>query len=615
MDIETCLVNILVGTRSAEPVETELLVSVSLPAHGAHDLNRQRGDTVGQNAEAVLLRLSIENLKAGKRDNAGLDVVLLTEFLDGVNADADLGTGGDEGDVGTFLLVEDVSTLDGLVDGRTLELGKVLAGQGKDAGSVLGGEGDVVGSAGLVAIGRAPHHHVGQSTEVGEDLNRLVGRAVLTKTNGVVGGNPEDTDLGERRKTDGTGSVRDEVEESATVGDNGAIGSHAVHDGTHGVLTDTEADVAAGVVAQSSGRRLEVDSSLPPGEVGASQIGGTANKLGDDVEDLVDDSLRQLSRGNGRVSRGVNREVLLPTLGKLSLLATDELVVLVLVLLSILGEELVPLLLSGSALGRGLVAKVVDLLGNDEALLGVEAELLLELLDIVGLEGRAVDTVGALLLGAVTNDGLELDKGGLVLDLLGLLEGSLNTLKVVVTVLDGQDLPAVGLVALENVLSEGLVGVTVNGDLVVIPDGNEVAELEMTSQGAGLRGHTLHQAAIAEEAVCVVVNKIEAGLVEDSAGVRLGNGKTNSIADTLAKRTSGDLNTRGVMGLGMSGGDAVNGLNAACWLERDTQSKQILGYDIRGKPSGHQERAHIRRGEGEHTEACSRGRCCKRRHS
>src|SRR5687768_12097770 len=118
--------------------------------------------------------------------------------------------------------------------------------------------------------------------------------------------------------------------------------------------------------------------------------------------------------------------MLLPALGEVASLAADEVVVLSLVLLGILGEELVPLFLGGSTGGGGLVAEVVDLLGDGEALLRVEAELLLELLDVIGLERGAVNTVGALLLGAVTDDGRELDEGGLVLDLLGLLDGSLD---------------------------------------------------------------------------------------------------------------------------------------------------------------------------------------------
>lgn len=87
---------------------------------------------------------------------------------------------------------------------------------------------------------------------------------------------------------------------------------------------------------------------------------------------------------------------------------------------------------------------VVNLLGDGERLLGVEAPLVLELFDVVGLEGRAVDAVGALLEGAKANDGLELDQTGLVGDLLGLVDGRLNAAEIVVAILDGDDVPAVG---------------------------------------------------------------------------------------------------------------------------------------------------------------------------
>jgi len=52
-----------------------------------------------------------------------------------------------------------------------------------------------------------------------------------------------------------------------------------------------------------------------------------------------------------------------------------------------------------------LVVQIVDLLGNDKGLLGVETELLLDALDVVGLQGVAVDTTGALELRAETNGG------------------------------------------------------------------------------------------------------------------------------------------------------------------------------------------------------------------
>lgn len=97
-----------------------------------------------------------------------------------------------------------------------------------------------------------------------------------------------------------------------------------------------------------------------------------------------------------------------------------------------------------------------------------------------------------------------------------------------------------------------------NGNVVVVVNGNQVAELQVTGHGGGLGGDTLHGTAITEEGVGVVVEQLKAGLVEDTTGVGLSNGETNSVGETLAKRTSGDLNTGGVVGLGVTGGDAAD---------------------------------------------------------
>lgn len=97
-----------------------------------------------------------------------------------------------------------------------------------------------------------------------------------------------------------------------------------------------------------------------------------------------------------------------------------------------------------------------------------------------------------------------------------------------------------------------------NRDVVVIVDHDEVAELQMTSHRSSLRGNTLHSAAITEEGVCVVVEQLVAGLVENSGGVPLSNGKTDSVGETLTKRSSGDLNTGGVVGLGVTRSDRVD---------------------------------------------------------
>lgn len=283
-----------------------------------------------------------------------------------------------------------------------------------------------------------------------------------------------------------------------------------------------------------------------------------------------------------------------------------------LVLLAVAGEELVPLLLGGGTGSDDLASQVVDLLGDGEALVRVEAPLLLELLDVVSLERGAVDTVGALVLGAEANDGLELDDGGLVLDGLGLLDGLLDAVEVAITVGDLEDVPAVGLVSLLDVLGEGLVGVTVDGDVVVIVDGNEVAELQVAGQRACLARDTLHQATITEEAVCVVVDQVEARLVVDGSGVGLGNGETDSVADSLAQRAGGDLDTWGVVGLGVARSDAVNMLQArlsaghSLWF---LSSARTRCQNLHGRPSGRRWTGRIRTGAAEHTGAYIRGRC------
>jgi hypothetical protein len=94
--------------------------------------------------------------------------------------------------------------------------------------------------------------------------------------------------------------------------------------------------------------------------------------------------------------------------------------------------------------------------------------------------------------------------------------------------------------------------------MVVIVDGDEVAKLQVTSSRSGLAGNTLHGATITEEDVGVVVDQLVSGLVEDSRAMGLSNSQANSVAETLTERTSGDLNTRGIVRLRMARSDAVD---------------------------------------------------------
>jgi hypothetical protein len=73
----------------------------------------------------------------------------------------------------------------------------------------------------------------------------------------------------------------------------------------------------------------------------------------------------------------------------------------------------------------------------------------------------------------------------------------------------------------------------------------------------------------------VVVNQVIARLVEDGGGVSLSNGQTNSVGETLTQRTSGDLDTRGVVSLGVTGSDAINLSEALQVVHGDIVTEQV----------------------------------------
>lgn len=97
-----------------------------------------------------------------------------------------------------------------------------------------------------------------------------------------------------------------------------------------------------------------------------------------------------------------------------------------------------------------------------------------------------------------------------------------------------------------------------DGDLVVIIHANQVAQLQVSSHGRSLGGNALHGATITKDAIGVVVDQVVPRLVELSRGVRLGDGKTNRVRETLTQGTSRDLHSGGIMGFRVARGDAIH---------------------------------------------------------
>ncbi len=94
--------------------------------------------------------------------------------------------------------------------------------------------------------------------------------------------------------------------------------------------------------------------------------------------------------------------------------------------------------------------------------------------------------------------------------------------------------------------------------MIVVIDHDEVAQLQVTGRTCGFAGNTLHGAAITKNTECMVVNKLEAWLVEMCSSLSLSNCQSNGICEALTQWASSNLNPLRILAFGMAGCDAVN---------------------------------------------------------
>ena len=139
-----------------------------------------------------------------------------------------------------------------------------------------------------------------------------------------------------------------------------------------------------------------------------------------------------------------------------------------------------------------------------------EAQLLLDGGDLLGTQRGAVGSAGVHRVGSWVGDhGAQADEGGARGIGLGFAHGIENAFHVLAGDLEG--LPAISLVALGDILGEGDGGLILDGDAVVIPEDDEVAQLLRAGQGARLGGDTFLHVAIGGNDVNEVVEDRLAG--------------------------------------------------------------------------------------------------------
>ena len=160
-------------------------------------------------------------------------------------------------------------------------------------------------------------------------------------------------------------------------------------------------------------------------------------------------------------------------------------------------------------LGRQGAVGVDDVGRGVELLVGRDAEDLLRPADLLFREGVAVGLgVVRELWRRVADVAAQDQQGRPVLDGHGPTEGGLEGVAVVGDLTEVLGVPPVGLEALDVVVADREVGVTVDGDVVVVEHHAQVAQTQVTGEGGGLVAQALHEVAVAGQHEGVMVHHV-----------------------------------------------------------------------------------------------------------
>ncbi len=155
-------------------------------------------------------------------------------------------------------------------------------------------------------------------------------------------------------------------------------------------------------------------------------------------------------------------------------------------------------------------------------------------------------------------------------------------------------MPAVRLVALQDVLGEGRLGVALDRDVVVVVQRDQVAQLLVAGQRGGLGGDALLQVAVGDDRPDGVVERRGARSspgVEEPALVARGHRHAHGVGDALAERAGGGLHAGRVPVLGVTRRTAARDPEGLQVVQLQAVARQVqLGVERQaGVPGGEDE--------------------------
>ncbi|MNV26154.1 hypothetical protein D3C71_1172690 [compost metagenome] len=403
-------------------------------------------------------------------------------------------------------------------------------------------------------------------------LHRLVGRAVFAQADRIVRVHVDRVGRDQRAHAHAVAGVIAEHQEGGVERNEAAMQGQAVGDRGHAELAHAVVHVVG--VRVVGGDRL---AGLPQGQVGVRQIGRTAHQFRQQRRERFDRQLRGLARGDGLaiglhlgdVGIGLGDEV-----GRqFAVRATGQLFGLGRELCGVLVELQFPLGLAQGAGTAGTPAGV-DLFRNLERAVVPVQRLAGGFQFVLAQRCAVAGFLAGLVRRTKTDRGAAADQGRLAVLRQGRFDTGLDALRIV-AIDAAHHVPAIGLETLRGVVGEPAFGVAVDGDVVVIPEADQLVQAPGAGQRGGFVGNAFHQAAVTHEHPGTVVDDFQLRAVEALCQQLLGQGKTDGIGETLAQRTGGGLHARGLMTLRMASGVAAQLAEGLQLLDRQVIAAQV----------------------------------------
>ena len=173
----------------------------------------------------VVAWLLAEQIEARRRDDGSPDA-FVRERLRGLQRDRNLRARCDQGDVArTFGLNHDIGAESNLIcSGRVVpECRQRLPRQAQDRWRGLRAQRAIPGFRRFDGIRRTEHEKIGNGAQRGEMLDRLMGRAILAKADGVMRHHMDDANAHQRGQPDRGPVVIGEGKEGSAIGDESAM--------------------------------------------------------------------------------------------------------------------------------------------------------------------------------------------------------------------------------------------------------------------------------------------------------------------------------------------------------------------------------------------------------